>query len=144
MKPRSNNSPINRLAGLWLSQVSAPVSETEKVQVSAPGGANLSAMAKASPVSCSRLTSKGWAINAFPDPQGVERVDVDPWTGLRVPAGAKTVSELFLSGSAPRLTAGGSGGVCGDQVLQKVGVESRSATWLAADRDWVARAQAQG
>ncbi len=84
--------------------------------------------------------TKGWTINPFPDVPGLERVDIDPWTGLRVPAGAKSISEVFLPGTAPKLQAGGSGGVCGDAVLDKVGFESRFPAWLAADRDWVARA----
>jgi peptidoglycan glycosyltransferase len=85
--------------------------------------------------------TKGWAINDFARPAGLETAAVDPLIGLRVPEGAGSVQELFVKGSVPTQTVGGVGGVCGDALLDKTGFESRFSNWLAADRDWIERAR---
>ena len=52
--------------------------------------------------------SKGWAINAFPDPQGVERVDVEHYDGTvyDLEVGGQRLEALEL-GTAARHTGDG-------------------------------------
>jgi membrane peptidoglycan carboxypeptidase len=81
-----------------------------------------------------------WAVNDFAPPAGLVVAQVDPWTGLRPSAGGPAVGELFLPGTEPRASVGIDGGVCGAAVLD-ASFEARYPAWLAADRDWIARAQ---
>jgi membrane peptidoglycan carboxypeptidase len=85
--------------------------------------------------------TKGWKINDFALPNTLVTEDVDPWTGLKPEAGGKSVKELFIRGTAPTASVGNAGGSCGQGVLEKAGFESRFERWLAADRDWIARAE---
>ena len=45
--------------------------------------------------------SKKWPETNFKRPGGVERVSIDPWTGLRS-SGSKAIDEWFITGTAPR------------------------------------------
>jgi membrane peptidoglycan carboxypeptidase len=85
--------------------------------------------------------TKGWKINNFALPDTLVTAEVDPWTGLRPGAGGKTVKEIFIRGTAPEKSAANAGGSCGQGVLEVAGFESRFDRWMAADRDWIARAQ---
>ena len=85
--------------------------------------------------------TKGWGINAFKAPSGIQRVAVDPWTGLAANPGGPSVSELFLSGTAPAALPAGT--TCGAAVLQVAGFEASHDNWMAADLGWLDRA-AQG
>jgi membrane peptidoglycan carboxypeptidase len=85
--------------------------------------------------------TKGWRINDFSLPDTLVTADVDAWTGLRPVAGGKTVKELFIRGTAPEKSAANAAGSCGQGVLEVAGFESRFDRWMAADRDWIARAQ---
>ena len=85
--------------------------------------------------------TKGWGINQFSRPADVVTAPIDPWTGLKPAPGGPSITELFLQGTQPTTTAGGSSGVCGDAVFQAAGFESRFPAWLAADRAWLSRAQ---
>jgi membrane peptidoglycan carboxypeptidase len=85
--------------------------------------------------------TKGWKINDFNLPDTLVTAEVDPWTGLKAAPGQQGVKEIFIRGTAPTETAGASGGVCGQSVLEKAGFETKSDRWLSADRDWLRRAQ---
>ncbi|MEI7744989.1 MAG: transglycosylase domain-containing protein, partial [Chloroflexota bacterium] len=81
----------------------------------------------------------GWSINGFAKPSTLEQVAVDPWTGLAADAGGKSITELFLPGTAPK------GGLpadqrCGEAVLQAAGFEKDYGSWMAADQAWLKRA----
>jgi membrane peptidoglycan carboxypeptidase len=84
--------------------------------------------------------SADWPVEDFAAPSdGLTQADVDPWTGLLARSGGPAVKEWFISGTEPkdRLASG----VCGDAILGQVGYESRFSNWLAADRDWLRRAE---
>ena len=84
--------------------------------------------------------SATWPVEDFAAPaDGLTQVDIDPWTGLLASPGGPSIKEWFIAGTEPkdRLSAG----VCGDAVLSQVGYEGRFSNWLAADRDWLRRAE---
>ena len=84
--------------------------------------------------------SADWPVEDFAAPtDGLTQADIDPWTGLLATAGGPTLKEWFIAGTEPkdRLPAG----ICGDAVLSQVGYEGRFSNWLAADRDWLRRAE---
>ena len=84
--------------------------------------------------------SATWPVADFtPPPDGLTQADIDPWTGLLATSGGPSVKEWFITGTEPqdRLPTG----VCGPAVLDLVGFESRFSNWLAADRDWLKRAE---
>ncbi len=83
--------------------------------------------------------SKSWPITRFARPDsGLERVAIDPFTGLLPGPGITPVEEWFLKDTAPdtRLAAG----TCGDDVIVVVGVEDSHDNWMKASRDWIRRA----
>ena len=84
--------------------------------------------------------TKGWAIRGFSQPDGLDKAAVDPWTGLLPGTGAQqTVNDLFLAGTAPKVTLP-QDLRCGEAVLLSAGFEKDNATWLAADHAWMKRA----
>ena len=84
-------------------------------------------------------TSK-WAIDDFARPDGLVQAKVDAFTGLRPSQGSKTVDELFIPGTEPKVSV--PPGSCGKDVLGLEGVsEGRFPNWVAADEDWIARAE---
>lgn len=85
-----------------------------------------------------------WPIASFKRPGGVVEVAIDPWTGALASEGGTAVDEWFIDGTQPnqRLPQD----VCGDSVLQwmsdnRLAYEARFNVWMAADRDWIARAE---
>lgn len=82
--------------------------------------------------------TKGWSINAFPQPAGLDQASIDAWTGLLASDTGPKVTELYLSGTAPSSQLPPS--TCADAVLQVVGFEREKPTWLAADQGWLTRA----
>ena len=83
--------------------------------------------------------SRSWPITKFARPDsGLERVAIDPWTGLLPIPGIKPVDEWFLSGTAPKDRI--QDGVCGEEVLRVIGTETAHDNWMKADRDWLRRA----
>jgi membrane peptidoglycan carboxypeptidase len=84
--------------------------------------------------------TKGWAIQDFTRPGGLQTAAVDPWTGLVADAGAPAVQELFLDGTAPS-TSVPQDARCGAAVLQTAGFERDHEAWLVADRAWLTRAE---
>ena len=83
-------------------------------------------------------STKGWEINGFVAPNGLERTTVDPWTGLASSAN-NAVEELFLPGTTPtRLRVDER---CGEAVLTTAGFEDEHATWMAANHGWLVRAR---
>jgi hypothetical protein len=80
-------------------------------------------------------------MRAFQRPDTLVEVDVDPWTGLRPQAGGPSVRELFIGGTEPTASVGSPNGVCGIAILSVAGYESQHENWMAADRDWIARAR---
>jgi peptidoglycan glycosyltransferase len=83
----------------------------------------------------------GWEIRNFSRPDGMTVVSVDPLTGLLPGPDDPAIPDLFIAGTEPRLSVG-PGGVCGEAILSADGIfESRFQNWLAADRDWIARAK---
>jgi membrane peptidoglycan carboxypeptidase len=86
--------------------------------------------------------TRSWQVNDFTLPDGIEQVEVDPFTGLLPGRRGRTVSELFLPNLVPAERVGASGGACGDAVLQSsMTLEHGHENWLAADRDWIRRAR---
>ncbi|HEU0244420.1 MAG TPA: transglycosylase domain-containing protein, partial [Candidatus Limnocylindrales bacterium] len=84
--------------------------------------------------------TKGWNINGFRKPDGLQTVAVDPWTGLVAQAGGRSVDELFLAGTAPSATVP-QDSRCGAGVLGVAGFEKDHDAWLKADQGWLARAR---
>ena len=82
-----------------------------------------------------------WAINPLPRAGGLTTVQVDPWTGFLPAPGQRAVPELFIPGTEPTRTVGSASGLCGENLLAATGWETRFDNWLAADRNWIARAQ---
>jgi membrane peptidoglycan carboxypeptidase len=82
-----------------------------------------------------------WAINPLPRAAGLTSARVDPWTGFLPAPGEEGVAELFIPGTEPTRTIGNDAGLCGEKVLEATGWETRFENWLAADRDWIARAK---
>jgi membrane peptidoglycan carboxypeptidase len=83
--------------------------------------------------------TRRWKINDFTRPEGLVQVRVDPWTGLRVKSGERSVTELFIRGTEPQQRVGSNGGVCGQDIIQS-GPEAEHSNWMAANRDWLRRA----
>ena len=82
--------------------------------------------------------SAKWPVTNFPKPaDGLVRVKIDPWTGLKVTSGP-SVDEWFIVGTEPKDTIGPE--TCGIDVVLKVNVESGFGSWITADRDWLRRA----
>ena len=88
--------------------------------------------------------SADWPITQFGQPDGLVRTAIDPFTGLLpgdggAGAGAAPIEEWYVADTEPttRLDAG----VCGDKVIEAVGLESGFRSWMDADRDWIARAE---
>ena len=92
--------------------------------------------------------STDWPITQFGQPDGLVRTAIDPFTGLLpgaggagagAEAGAAPVEEWYIAGTEP--TTRLDPGVCGDKVIEAVGLESGFRSWMDADRDWIARAE---
>ena len=82
--------------------------------------------------------SAKWPVTNFQKPaDGLVRVKIDPWTGLKVTSGP-SVDEWFIVGTEPKDTIGPD--TCGIDVVLKVNVESGFGSWITADRDWLRRA----
>lgn len=84
--------------------------------------------------------SATWPITRFARPDsGLERVAIDPFSGLRPSPDGEAVEEWFLTGTAPRDAL--AAGQCGIDVVRVVGVETGHESWMAGTRDWLRRAQ---
>jgi membrane peptidoglycan carboxypeptidase len=82
--------------------------------------------------------SAKWPVTNFQKPaDGLVRVKIDPFTGLKVSSGP-SVDEWFIVGTEPKDTLGPD--TCGIDVVLKVNVESGFGSWITADRDWLRRA----
>jgi membrane peptidoglycan carboxypeptidase len=109
-----------------------------------------------------RETTKGWEVNDFPRPKGIQDATVDAFTGFRPSVWSQaSVNEIFLDGTVPGddpwivgvdVITGADGkdyrwkGACGGQpetkgylVLNQV--EAAFPSWLEANRGWIARAR---
>ena len=86
-----------------------------------------------------REATRRWKVSDFKRPGGLVEEKVDPWVGLKS-GSSRAVTELFLEGKAPTKRASASGGICGEDIIRD-GPESSHDNWLAADRDWIRRAQ---
>jgi hypothetical protein len=82
-----------------------------------------------------------WAINPLPSSGGLTTVEVDPWTGFLPAPGQRSVPELFIPGTEPTRRVGSASGLCGESLLAASEWETRFDNWLAANRDWIRRAQ---
>ncbi|MDQ2965869.1 MAG: transglycosylase domain-containing protein [Chloroflexota bacterium] len=87
-----------------------------------------------------REATVDWEINPLPRSQNLTIAQVDPWTGFLPAPGQKGVPELFIPGTEPTKSIGSSGGICGEKILEASEWETQFPNWLAADRDWIARA----
>ncbi|MGK2850374.1 MAG: transglycosylase domain-containing protein [Candidatus Limnocylindrales bacterium] len=85
-----------------------------------------------------REASLDWPISRFARPDGLVEVAIDPFTGQLPRGGAEPVNEWFIDGTQP--TRSLDAGVCGEKVIEAVGLEGGFRGWLDADRDWIARA----
>jgi membrane peptidoglycan carboxypeptidase len=79
-----------------------------------------------------------WPRTNFARPDGLVRVKIDPFTGLRATTDKGAVDEWFIVGKEPK--AAPAPGTCGIDVVAVVGVETGREAWLKADRDWLRRA----
>ncbi len=84
--------------------------------------------------------SAKWPVTDFTQPaDGLVQAKIDPFTGLLATGSTRNpVNEWFLSGTEP--TSSLPANTCGIDVVNRVQVETRFASWMAADRDWLARA----
>ena len=83
--------------------------------------------------------SAKWEITRFTRPaDGLTQVAIDPHTGLLPQAGVDSIDEWYISGTQP--TAALPANTCGEQVLG-AWHERDFPGWLAADRDWISRAE---
>ena len=74
--------------------------------------------------------TKGWTINGFGAPNGLDVVAVDPWTGLLPSPGGKSVDELFIRGTAPDVAAAAGG------ALRRCGADHRRVRGRARRPGW--------
>ena len=84
--------------------------------------------------------TEGWSINQFRQPEGLETVRVDPWTGLRSQRGEKSVEEIYIAGTAPSDSVPDDAR-CGEAVIVTVGVESSHDDWMRYNNGWLKRAE---
>ncbi len=83
--------------------------------------------------------SAEWEITRFERPgDGLAQVAIDPFTGKPPADGSEGVNEWFIEGTQP--TAPISPDKCGVDVLGEWH-ERSFPTWVAADQDWIGRAQ---
>lgn len=82
-----------------------------------------------------------WPETDFTPPaDGLVQAEIDPWTGFLARPDGPSVSEWFLADTQPRESL--PEGVCGEAILTSSNVyEGRFSAWLAADRDWLRRAE---
>jgi membrane peptidoglycan carboxypeptidase len=84
--------------------------------------------------------SRKWPITGFDRPtDGLTQVKIDAFTGLKPASGSKTVDEWFIAGTEPGAALPKD--TCGTAAVQLVGHEHRFANWMAADEDWIKRAE---
>ena len=83
--------------------------------------------------------SADWPITNFSQPDGLVQVAIDPFTGLLPKDGVQPVQEWYIADTQP--TTRLDDGVCGDKVIDAVGLEGRFRGWMDADREWIARAE---
>ncbi|HEX5012836.1 MAG TPA: transglycosylase domain-containing protein [Candidatus Limnocylindrales bacterium] len=83
--------------------------------------------------------TKSWAINDFPQPDGLTKAAIDPWTGLKPTDPSKSVEEWFVGDTAP--TSAVPRGVCGSAVFQYAGFEKNYPNWEQHARNWLQRAR---
>ena len=79
-----------------------------------------------------------WPVTNFARPDGLNRAKIDPWTGL-ASSRNDAVDEWFIAGSEP--TQPVAADTCGIDVVGVVKVETGFDSWMAADRDWLRRAE---
>jgi membrane peptidoglycan carboxypeptidase len=83
--------------------------------------------------------SAKWPVTDFTPPaDGLVQAKIDPFTGLLASSGKNAVNEWFISGTEPKDPLAAN--TCGIDVVNRIGVETRFDSWMAADRDWLARA----
>jgi membrane peptidoglycan carboxypeptidase len=83
--------------------------------------------------------SRKWPITRFARPEGVTQVKIDAFTGMLPTPGSETVDEWFVNDTQPQSALPKD--VCGSAALETVGHERKFRNWLAADEDWIRRAQ---
>ena len=78
-----------------------------------------------------------WPRTNFQRPaDGLVRVKIDPFTGLRATTDKGAVDEWFIAGTEPK-DADRARDVCGIDVVAVVHVETGFDAWMKADRDWL-------
>jgi membrane peptidoglycan carboxypeptidase len=81
-----------------------------------------------------------WPIADFAVPSGLTQAKVDPFTGMRPSAGGKSITEWFIPGTEPKAAVPAD--MCGGDVLRLDTVwEGHFPNWLAADENWINRAE---
>jgi membrane peptidoglycan carboxypeptidase len=78
-----------------------------------------------------------WPNTDFAKPDGLVQAKIDPFTGL-LSSASNAIDELYIAGTEPKTKVAAD--TCGIAVVDRVGVESSFPAWMAADRDWLARA----
>jgi len=80
-----------------------------------------------------------WPETNFARPDGLTRVAIDAFTGMRAGPGSPSVEEWFIAGTEPqdRLAPD----TCGIDVFAVASVEKNVPGWMDANRDWIRRAE---
>jgi membrane peptidoglycan carboxypeptidase len=86
-----------------------------------------------------RDATRRWKVNDFKRPDGLTEMKVDPWVGLRS-GSIRAVTEVFLPQTEPTRRASANGGICGQDIITD-GPEGGHDNWMAANRDWLRRAE---
>jgi hypothetical protein len=83
--------------------------------------------------------SRKWPITRFERPaDGLTRVKIDAFTGMLPASGSETVDEWFITGTQPKAALPKE--ICGAAALESTH-ERKFSNWMAADEDWIRRAQ---
>jgi membrane peptidoglycan carboxypeptidase len=84
--------------------------------------------------------SRKWPIAPFARPaDGLTQVKIDAFTGMLPSSGSETVNEWFLTDTQPKSALPKD--ICGTAALAAVGHEHKFQNWMAADEDWIRRAE---
>ena len=80
-----------------------------------------------------------WPETNFARPDGLTRVAIDAFTGMRASPGSPAVQEWFIAGTEPQDRLDPK--TCGIDVFAVASVEKDVPVWMDANRDWIRRAE---
>ena len=87
--------------------------------------------------------SRSWPVTRFQRPDdGLTRVRIDPWTGMKASGEGEAVNEWFITGTEPHDALAKD--TCGMDVLTTMDAprayENQYGDWMSADNNWMRRA----